>query len=281
MKRTQIEITLGIIVVLVTSVIIIVYGLNEEKRMEEYTLAAEAREIERGAYLFESYCSRCHGVQGTGIVGLCPPLNDRYFFDQRLKDIGWAGSMEDYIVSTASGGRVVSTRPQEYPGQGTPAMPSFSSQYGGPLREDEIRSIAYFIQNWEPAAEMVAPPPTLEGPPVGTDITKALPAGDAEKGKELAASLACTACHITAPTGPAWEASADQPGVGTRAGERYQAADYTGKAASAEQYLFESIVDTNTYLVTGFPANVMPQAYAAQLTDQNMADLIAYLETLK
>src|SRR5512137_1256753 len=130
MNRVNLQILLGALMVLATSVLVLVYGLNEQNRMAEAEQSQHARAIEQGATLFEAQCSRCHGTQGLGIPGLCPPLNDRYFFDQRLKDVGWSGALEDYIVATASSGRLASTRPQLYPGQGTPAMPSFSDQYG-------------------------------------------------------------------------------------------------------------------------------------------------------
>src|SRR3990170_1798737 len=82
----------------------------------------------------------------------------------------------------------------------------------------------------------------IEG--VAPDITIELPAGDAATGKALAEGKGCTACHVTAAVGPAWLASADPngEGVGARAEKRFTGADYTGKAASAQQYLFESIV---------------------------------------
>jgi mono/diheme cytochrome c family protein len=281
MNRVTIQILLGTLMILATSVIIVLYGLNEEERMSEYERAARARAIEEGAELFEAQCSRCHGTQGTGIPSLCPPLNDRYFFDQRLRDISWSGTLEDYIVATASSGRLVSTRPDTYPGQGVPAMPSFAESYGGPLREDQIRSIAAFIMNWQETAQVVEVPPTPSGPVVGTDITKQLPTGDAAAGEALATSQACTACHIAAPTGPAWLATADQPGIGTRAGQRFSEAGYSGTATTAEQYLFEAIALPNVFIVSGYPENVMPGTYANSLTDQDMADLIAYLMTLK
>jgi mono/diheme cytochrome c family protein len=281
MNRTTIQITLGMLMVVAASAIFIIYAVNEEKRMEEYQSSVQARAIEEGAELFEAQCSRCHGTNGTGIAGLCPPLNDRYFFDQRLEEIAWSGALEDYIVATVSSGRLASTRPQLYPGQGTPAMPSFSDQYGGPLREDQIRNIAAYVLNWQETAEMVEAPPTPAGPTVGTDITKELPEGDVAAGEALATSLACTACHIAAPTGPAWLATGDQPGIGTRAESRISEADYTGAATSAAQYLFEAISDPGVYIVANYPAGVMPGNYASTLTEQQMADLIAYLLSLK
>jgi mono/diheme cytochrome c family protein len=281
MSRTQIEISLGIFLILLTSIVTLAWGLQEEERMQEYERGANAQAIEVGASLFETYCSRCHGTQGLGIAGLCPPLNDRYFFDQRLKEVGWSGTLEDYIVATASGGRLASTRPQLYPGAGVPAMPAFGEAYAGPLREDQVRDIAAFILNWSATATEVSPPPTLAGPPVGTDITKTLPEGDAAAGEALTVSLACVACHISAPTGPAWLATAEQPGIGTRAEARLTQDDYSGNATSAEQYLLESIVLPETYLVAGYPSGVMPNNYSTNLTEQQVADIIAYLLTLK
>jgi mono/diheme cytochrome c family protein len=281
MNRINLQIILGALMVLITSFVVLVYGFNEEERMAETERAQHARAIEQGAVLFEAQCSRCHGTQGLGIPGLCPPLNDRYFYDDRLTDVGWSGSLEDYIVATVSSGRLASTRPQTYPGEGTPAMPAFSEHYGGPLRDDQVRSLAAFILNWEETATEVAVPEVPTGPVVGTDITKELPEGDAAAGEALTVSLGCTACHITTPTGPAWLPSGEIPGIGERAEAEFSLPEYTGKATSAEQYLFESVVDPNIYLSPGFASGLMPQTYGATLTDQNMADLIAYLLSLK
>ena len=98
MNRVNIEIFLGILMLVAASIIVLVYGINEEHRMEEAEAANRARAIEQGAALFEEQCSRCHGTQGEGIPGLCPPLNDRYFFDDRLEDVGWSGSLEQGTV---------------------------------------------------------------------------------------------------------------------------------------------------------------------------------------
>ncbi len=282
MTRIQIEISLGIILVMITSTLILIYGVNENHRMAEFEESQVARSIEVGADLFQSQCSRCHGTQGLGIPGICPPLNDRYFFDDRLVDVGWSGTQEDYIVATVSSGRLSSTRPEVYPGGGVPAMPSFSDRFGGPLREDQIRSIADFIMNWESSAELVeAARPAAPGEAVGTDINIQLPEGDPVAGEALAVSQACTVCHIDAPTGPAWLPTGDQPGIGDRASSRLADPTYTGAASTPEQYLLESIVNTNVYIVNGFSANVMPPTYGGTLTSQNVADLIAYLLTLK
>jgi mono/diheme cytochrome c family protein len=159
-------------------------------------------------------------------------------------------------------------------------MPSFSEHYGGPLRDDQIRNIAAFILNWEETATAVEPIPTPSGPPVGVDITKELPEGNPETGQALATSYGCVKCHIAAPTGPAWLPSEGLPGIGERAATRITQPDYGGNATTAEQYLFESIVSPAAYLVSGY-SDLMPHIYGQRLTDQDTADMIAYLLTLK
>ena len=49
---------------------------------------------------------------------------------------------------------------------------------------------------------------------------------------------------------------------------------------SAPLYLYHSITLPNQHILEGFLPNLMPQTYADQLGEQDMADLIAYLLTL-
>jgi len=100
-------------------------------------------------------------------------------------------------------------------------------------------------------------------------------------GEALATGQGCAGCHISTATGPAWLPAEGSPGIGARAATRILQDDYTGAATTAEQYLVESIVQTNLYVVPGYQANIMPAAYGDTLTAQDMADLVAYLLTLK
>jgi mono/diheme cytochrome c family protein len=280
MTRIQLEITLGLILVLFTGGLLVVYGINEPVRMEEFAVAQGAHAIEVGAELFDSNCSTCHGKQGEGILGLCPPLNDKYFFTERLKDVGWGGALEDYIVATVSSGRMASTRPDLYAGNGQPAMPAWSEHYGGPLRDDQIRYIAAYVMNWEEGAPDRQAELQPAGPPVGTDITVELPEGNAAQGEALATSKGCVGCHVTTTTGPAWMPTADQPGIGARAETRIEEPDYTGAAESPEQYLFESIVNPSVHLVDPYQ-DLMPKNYGQILTAEDLSNLVAYLLTLR
>jgi nitric oxide reductase subunit C len=103
-------------------------------------------------------------------------------------------------------------------------------------------------------------------------------AGDAAQGEALfnqtviGSQPGCITCHSLEPdkvlVGPSLA------GVGTRAGTRVS-------GQSAEEYLRESILDTDAYTVDGFSAGVMPAALADELSEQQVADLVAFLLTLK
>jgi mono/diheme cytochrome c family protein len=278
--RVQLEIMLGLLLTLVATSIMLFAGFNEEQRMQQWAVESNAESIEIGAALYAEACASCHGPQGKGVPGLCPPLNDRAFFTTRMQEVGWSGTMKDFIVSTVAAGRLASTRPDQYVGNGRPAMPSWSQDYGGPYRVDQVENIADYIMNWETEALAAPEGPVQVVQGVGTDITVSLPAGDAARGEATAAALGCAACHISTAAGPAWLPGAE-PGIGERAAQRFQAADYTGNAASAEQYLLESIVLPNAYIVSGFAAGVMPQTYGDTVTAEQTADMIAYLLSLK
>jgi mono/diheme cytochrome c family protein len=279
--RIQMQILLGFLFTVLTLGLFVFSSFNEEARMQVWTAEQQAKSIEQGADLYAQACASCHGIQGQGVPGLCPPLNSKAFFTTRLEETGWSGSLRDYVISTVSAGRLTSTRPDQYVGNGRPAMPSWSEEYGGPFRSDQIDNLADFILNWE--EEALAQPddggPVIVG--VGTDITKELPEGDAARGEQVATAQGCTGCHVSQVVGPAWMASASQPGIGERAETRFEQDDYTGNATSAEQYLLESIVQTNVFIVEGFAENIMPQNYGDLITDQQAADLIAYMLSLR
>lgn len=82
----------------------------------------------------------------------------------------------------------------------------------------------------------------------------------------------CVTCHSLEPdvviVGPS------QAGLATRAGTRVP-------GQSAEEYIRNSIVQPNAYLVEGFAEGVMYQNYATDLTAGQIDNLIAYTLTLK
>jgi cytochrome c551/c552 len=132
--------------------------------------------------------------------------------------------------------------------------------------------------------EAAAEPPSTDGAPATTPSadasTDGLPAelaaqlatADPDNGEQLTVVYGCIACHSLqagqTTVGPSWH------NLGAVAATRVE-------GQSAEAYLYFSIVDPNAHLVEGFQAGLMPATYQDMLTAEQIADIIAYLLTLK
>ena len=266
MKRVQLEIVIGTLLVLLSAAIMIILGFREPQRLADYTVQQRAEQIEFGASVYVTYCTRCHGTQAQGITGVAPSLRDEYFFTKRIAEIGWQGSLEDYIVSVVTVGRQVSTRPELYVGSGKPAMITWSEKFGGPLREDQIRAVAAFIMNFEPYALGQVPTPVSLLPPVD----ESTPEG---RGRAVFVAAGCVACHTatgvsSGTIGPVLN------GVATRAATRVP-------GLAAEEYIRQSILTPSAYVVEGFANGIMPQTFGQTLTEEQINDLVAFLLTLQ
>jgi cytochrome c2 len=90
---------------------------------------------------------------------------------------------------------------------------------------------------------------------------------------------ACGTCHSTIPdeviVGPSLF------GVTNRAETTIQSPDYHGEATTVSEYLMESIKSPNAFVREGFTPGVMYQGFAEELSDEQILDLVAFLETLK
>lgn len=100
-------------------------------------------------------------------------------------------------------------------------------------------------------------------------------AGDPLRGEDIFrhgsnGAPACISCHALEPG--AFALAPDLHGVSARAGERI-----TGLAA--HDYIQQSIVDPHAFVVPGF-RDLMYPAYADSLGEQDIQDLIAFLQTL-
>jgi mono/diheme cytochrome c family protein len=93
-------------------------------------------------------------------------------------------------------------------------------------------------------------------------------AGDAAAGKALFASQGCSSCHTYAPAGSTGAVGPDL--------DKLPADATTANRGSLAAYVTESIKDPGAYVVPGYPNGVMPQF---QLSDQQVADLVAFLTT--
>jgi cytochrome c553 len=106
-----------------------------------------------------------------------------------------------------------------------------------------------------------------------------LPRGDAliVRGEALtrsASPTACVTCHSTdgaTKVGPTWR------GI---YGSEVTLADGTTVTVD-DEFIRESIVDPNAKVVEGFPADVMPQSYRQNLSDEDIEAVIAYIKSLQ
>jgi mono/diheme cytochrome c family protein len=262
MIRTQI--TLGVLLMLVSVGAVIFLGAREEERMAVATESQLARRIENGAALFHNNCVRCHGEHAEGVPGLCPPLNSLTLLTARAEETGWTGSVHNWLVNTIEGGRLESTRPDEYVGESASgmAMPFWSQQYGGPLREDQIQDIAYFLQNFG-ETELVEEP-GVERTPIAVDVEDS--EAVIEAGVEIYAAQGCIGCHQLDVANANGQTGPTHNNLGVIAEQRIEDPNYTGEATTAEEYIRESIVNPGAYVVEGYQ-NIMPP-YAAMPEDE-------------
>jgi hypothetical protein len=100
-------------------------------------------------------------------------------------------------------------------------------------------------------------------------IVAALPAGNAGVGEKLFSTKGCLGCHSTEKgvrmVGPSFY------GLWLRAGA-------AKPPLSARAYLYESMVLPNAYVPEGYQPNIMKQSLREDLTLQDMADLLAWIE---
>ena len=100
-------------------------------------------------------------------------------------------------------------------------------------------------------------------------ITDGLPAGDPERGGKLFNTAGCVGCHSQ---------KKGERLVGPSFYNLWNTAQTRVPGMSAREYLYQSIVDPNAYIVEGYQAGLMQQNYAAILSPQQMADILAWIE---
>lgn len=170
------------------------------------------------------------------------------------------------------------------------------------LAEEEISDLIAFLdwvskvdnQGWPPRPILVTGS-FVPGADTGGGQRDDLPAGarpvdadDDERalGEQVFRSAvpACNACHSIAPG--ANMAGPTLVGLATRAAEIVASPDYKGQASDARGYIRESIVAPSAHIIPGAMysadgTSFMPTGYDKSLTDEQIDQLTAYLETLR
>lgn len=241
------------------------YLINEEPaRLERAAAADRAARIIEGAALYASHCTACHGTRGKGIGHLGPALNDRHLFTDRLQEVGWQLGLDKYIQSTTSHGRLMATRPLYAGDSKSAVMAPWANQYGGPLRESDIAAITEFIMNWQQTASgnvilpaIVLPPPDLASPKM------------IERGRKTFQDH-CLHCHGFSSVAGGGAIGPDLSGIAARA---------TGRQPEmrAEDYLRESVVIPDAFIVEGYRDQAPEQGCGAIISEEQLQALTGFL----
>ncbi len=274
-------------------VLVVCVGLTaqtEEARMALQTNSWEGRRIENGAKIFADNCATCHGRQGQGLQGIAPALNSHYFFTRRLDDVGQEGTMTlaNYVHLTVEAGR-----PSKHNTQWVNRMVPWSSQFGGPLRGDQVADVVLYIMNWEetarlqtvdedpfqPFLDVPKPPelqnigvdPDLEYEPVQLTVSSVLPKGDRAP-DYLFEAMACIGCHSLDES-----ETPDNPGEqGPNFGRIHAIDTYREGVTDAAAYLKESIIAPDNNRVPGYDDS-MPNDFATRMAEAEIERLVAWL----
>jgi cytochrome c oxidase subunit 2 len=108
------------------------------------------------------------------------------------------------------------------------------------------------------------------------DTGEGVPAGDTLPDDPLAAGrvvfnkYGCGACHTLEDANTGGVVGPSLNGIGSRAGERVEGVD-------AVDYIRTSIVDTDAYVVEGYPPGVMPADFSQLMTEEELDVLVEYL----
>lgn len=129
--------------------------------------------------------------------------------------------------------------------------------------------------------------PAAASPTTGTEAAPTIGVdGDIARGITLFATNKCDSCHDISNPFPGGEYGPNLGNISTEALNVIALPEYTGTATNAVEYIRESVLFPNIYIVPGpnytdSPGvSVMTQDFADTVSEQDLNDLIAYLLSL-
>jgi hypothetical protein len=91
----------------------------------------------------------------------------------------------------------------------------------------------------------------------------------------------CPVCHIIPGISGAEGRVGPPLWLGTTGATRLVDPTYKGRAKTIHEYVIESVVDPDLYVVPGYPSGTMPTWYGTKLSALALEKISAYLESLQ
>jgi mono/diheme cytochrome c family protein len=150
------------------------YSWLESERVVQAAESLEEERLEHGEEIFSEQCSSCHGANGEGGVGTT--LNSKTLL-QNTQDERFMAVVRAGVPSTT--------------------MPAWSVDFGGPLTDEDIRSVVAYMRSWESTAPVIEP---------------AVFEPNAEEGA-LIFETTCATCHGSNGMGTGFAPPVNDPGL--------------------------------------------------------------------
>ncbi len=186
-------------------------------------------------------CGSCHTFKAAGATGTSGPNLDEFL----APDDDKAGIKEMIVDPNAEIAK----------GYSANVMPQ---DLGTTLSPTEINQLVAFLYKNSPAGSQGGAPAESKG-------AAKQPKVDVADGKKMFASNGCSSCHTLA--------------AANASGTIGPNLDDVIPDLSASD-IKTSIVDPNATITPGFPAGTMPQSFGDTMSDQQVNDLVAYLQSV-
>lgn len=151
------------------------------------------------------------------------------------------------------------------------------------LIEEEIEDLMAFLLSL--SGETVSAADIMPTPEVDIDLAMQIEEGNPKRGEVLTGVVhRCVGCHVDEEItgyGPRFSSSDKLPPISERGELRIADPEYSGQATTNQEYMIESIFLPAVYIVPGEWADTMPNAYHEFLSEQELADIMAWLNTFE
>jgi mono/diheme cytochrome c family protein len=221
------------------------------------------------SYNSDTACGHCHSLDGS-VSAKYPAAPSLLGVAARAGERVPGLSAEEYIRQSILDPKVFVV----------PSYKNTMSRTGGLLEEAELDDVIAFLltltdKTVDPAD--IKPMPVLE-----VDLGMSVEEGNPVRGRVTGSVYRCLACHADEEVvgyAPPFASTEDLPPIMERGELRIADPAYEGQAASNQEYVLESIFMPGVYLVPGEWKDTMPYNFHDYITDEELADIMAWMKT--